>query len=324
MIFEKLFHSNLSTLECNENIPYVGYVTTPNVKQSLWFYRTKDQQLYPKLKEKSLLDDKENIDIIVNCFNNQQYVAEQCVHSILDLKCLSEEDHMKCWNALFPCQYQQQMKENEKEMIQLDDEKISISVENKFKPTTTTIVASEVHNNVLSHIKSETPQSRVYHTSRMKECLSLSNLAAIRYYKDGESDTPCEEHLDYSLVSLVSANDSGLQLRHLENFEWVDCNKVLRLNGYVTQEQKNKVLVVLLGLTLADLLHGRLACVHQVTKSFTKDRISLPFFFYADPCGNILPSCIQKDIQIQLNEKDLEEKNVGISMAKNMYTSVNF
>ncbi|ETO32551.1 hypothetical protein RFI_04564 [Reticulomyxa filosa] len=297
-------------------------------------------KLYPKLKESSILDDKENIEVVVDYFNRQQSIAEQCVHDVLELQCLSQENHIKCWNSLFPCHVEQQkiksdttplekfgVSSDNKETQVMDDKKVEKEQDNSESELKTndnaTIIASDVHKNVEKHVKEKQTVSRVYHTARMKESLSLSNMVVIQYFKDGIEDIPCVEHIDYSLVSLVSANDGGLQVRHIEMFDWIDCNKVLECNGYITEEQKNRVLVVLMGLTLGELLHGRVACFHQVIKSFTKDRISLPFFFYADPCGQIRPSLIQK-IRFPLTEKDLVDKNIDDLIAANTHASVNF
>lgn len=318
-IFQPILNkeSNFSqSYKCEFQDPYIGYVCTPNVKHSLWFHSTSDDHIFPailpiknesteEIKDLCNLYRSENETKIVHCFNALQEIANDCIHAVLKEKCNDEQSYIKCWKNLFP--------------------KTS-----KFK--------KRFHFSLRND--NEYELSRVYHKYRRKYELSFSNLACIQYHFDENEENEesknnsmsietenenlsCDEHIDYTLISIILCNDSGLQVRNMHTFEWIDINEILINNGICCNDEC-KVAVVITGLTLGSLLHDRIACLHSVKKSYKSDRMSFPFFMYADPNGIIDSSLMKREAYIVAKKPEDVVQKVADLIAQNMEDSVNF
>ena len=321
-VFKKIFKSN-KTLQCEINEQYVGYTSTIHLKQSLWFYLNYDNQtLFPPLKnKKNILYDKnkQNEKMVYKAFKNYNDIADDALHAILKYQCKDEKSYIQCWNNLFPNYDKNKNEENKNEENKNGENK-------KYR------------------------ECAVYNIHRKLHDLSLNNLAVIEYYgsknkkvKQGffekiknnainikndenknekkEEKFPCEEHMDYTLITLLCANEPGLQVRDIMYFEWINIENIILENNM----NRDEIILVITGLTLGKLMHDRVSCYHSVKNLYkTQNRISFPLFCYADPNGIIDTSLIKpfRDFKITLRD----EKKIICSeyLANNMHPSVNF
>eukprot|EP01084_Bolivina_argentea_P269687 458393_1 len=175
-IFKTLFESKQS-LECDQNAQYIGYTSTPNVKQSLWFNLDQNNTLFPALKNKknTILYEPNNYKKVIKAYNIYNDIARDTIQCVLQNVCNDKNSYLKCQQNLFP-----------------------INMNNK-----------------------NYEECAVYHKYRKSNNLQLNNLAAIHYYGINNqkplqsnnsyiANNPCSEHRDYTLITLIIANESGL------------------------------------------------------------------------------------------------------------------
>mmetsp|Transcript_38129 Transcript_38129/g.62548 ORF Transcript_38129/g.62548 Transcript_38129/m.62548 type:complete len:389 (+) Transcript_38129:32-1198(+) len=330
-IFRQLFNQT-KTLQCEENGRYVGYTSTEAVKESLWFYLNQDgSALMPRiLNKKCALYESNNEQKICKAFTAYSSVADDVIHAVLRHQCVSEQAYIECYNSLFP----------------QNDAHATISASCNQNEKKTNDDGSTMHHQYL--------ECAVYNGYRKNNRLSINNLAAINYFgannkkrkknwfetlpklyktnkdedetsaaKKEEPAFPCEEHMDYTLVSLLMADQPGLQCRDIMNFEWINIDEIISASPY----DRSEVIVVLTGLTFGTLFHDRVACYHSVRNLYgNNDRLSFPLFVYADPNGVIDTSLIKTpdNHRIVLRNGSGKKLTCCEYLAKNMHASVNF
>ena len=73
----------------------IGYTSTPNIKQSLWFHIDKDkQELFPKIRDadnQCPLYKSDNESKVIEAFNNYNQIANDALHCILQYQCKDEQ-----------------------------------------------------------------------------------------------------------------------------------------------------------------------------------------------------------------------------------------
>ena len=292
-IFKKLFTSKQS-LKCEHNLRYIGYTSTPNIKQSLWLnLNKKNDTLFPSLQDnKSVLYESDNYQKVINGYKNYNSIAKDAIHATLEHTCKDKQSYIKCYNDLFP----HDKNENDNED------------ETKEKKNT------------------DYPECAVYHKYRKIHDLHLNNLAVIHYYGDNTDNKankkkkgvgdPCGLHIDYTVITLIIADESGLTVFDKYKGKFVEIGVDLK-----------DVIIVITGLTLALLTDSDInpeigisfptPCQHKVLRSYKNDRISFPLFCYADPNGVVDTSLIK-------NTTNHIKVNIADYLVQEMRHSVNF
>ena len=263
-------------LSCTNNERYIGYTSTKDIKQSIWFYTMlKDNkvELYPKIKSKQKLTNKflknskpKYQKLYEDLFNNYHSLSMELLLIILNRICLNTESTKKCYYSLFP--------------------PISIINENKENEQS-----------------KQNKNDKLVHHKQKNTMFSHSTMAVIHYYADkkkqiqhdqdeetkhSEKLIVCDKHIDDGFITLISCNQSGLQVWDYHNNKdnngdeekWVDIDGILKENGYDNyMKNRLEVICVLRGGLLGRLV-GKDGIYHRVLQSYDKDRLSKGFHLY--------------------------------------------
>ena len=163
-------------------------------------------------------------------------------------------------------------------------------------------------------------KSRVYHDLKKKHSLSNSNLAFIHYYANkNKIKVTCEEHIDYTLITLISCLQNGLYIRNCYTFDLINIHDIICQNGY--KNNKSKVVCVLSGQCLGKFF-GKIPAMHSVKKIYQNDRISSILFMYPSPNG-IIDKTLVKPKYKDYND-DTPIINCAKFIGKHIHDSVNF
>ena len=249
-IFKQLFTSTKQSKRTN--LKFIGYLFNLN-KQNDKLFPSIDSQI----DHKSVLNESSNnYQKVINAYKNYNKIASDAIHTTLEHICKDKQSYIKCYNHLFP-------------------------------------------NNTDKDRNNDYPESSAYHKHRKQYDLHLNNLGVMHYFGDDklkneektdDNDDPFGLHVDYTLITLLIANKSGLTV----------FDKVTK--KFVEIGNRENVIVVITGLTMALLTDSDInpeigislpmACQHKVLKRYTTDRLSFPLFCYADPNGIVDTSLI--------------------------------